>query len=367
MRAVVKVGTILSLLTLMVRTPAAAQPRRVEPARSAALGRSCANWRVVPAPTDREEGIAGIDGVSASDFWAVVDSFEAPHPQKILHWHGGLWTQPPIVGKRGDLKGVVAIAPTDAWAVGTDSEYIGTQSFHWDGTVWTQVPVPSPEGGYDILYGVSASSSSDVWAVGVTGYSRGLIVHWDGKAWSAVPNPVHQSGEEFRGVLALSPTDAWAVGGRDIGETEKPLIEHWDGSSWTELPIPQPEHGGVLFAVDAAGPDHVWAVGLDNGFGTLIYRWDGTSWTMPDRAPFANRGELRSVSVLASDDVWVAGLNDGGGPPIAAHWDGRRWKLAPANVGNQWFDTVKAFTHTSVWAGGGGAYGIIAARFAGCR
>src|SRR5439155_922827 len=128
MRAVVKVGTILSLLTLMVRTPAAAQPRRVEPARSAAPGRSCANWRVVPAPTDREEGIAGIDGVSASD----------------------------------------------------------------------------------------------VWAVGVTGYSRGLIVHWDGRAWSAVPNPVHQSGEEFRGVLALSPTDAWAVGGRDIGETEKP-------------------------------------------------------------------------------------------------------------------------------------------------
>jgi hypothetical protein len=35
-------------------------------------------------------------------------------------------------------------------------------TFHWDGTKWSNVP--NPEQG--VLYGVSASSSTDVWAVG---------------------------------------------------------------------------------------------------------------------------------------------------------------------------------------------------------
>ncbi len=75
------------------------------------------------------------------------------------------------------------------------------------------------------------------------------------------------------------------------------------------------------------------------------------------------------MSVLAPDDVTVAGLVDASGPPIAAHWSGSDWTVRPIPYGdhwNQWFIAVKAFSPTSAWAGGGGAYGILAARFSSC-
>ena len=243
-----------------------------------------------------------------------------------------------------------------------------TQALRWNGSVWQPIPVPTPEGGiYDTLYAVSANGSSDVWAVGAADYTHGLTAHWDGTAWTVVPHPRHRNGEEFRGVLTLSSDDAWAVGGQGVFSNEGPLIEHWDGSSWSDVSIPQPEHGGLLLGVDAAGPNDVWAVGLQYAFGTRIYRWNGIEWTMVTKVPYPSTGQLRGVSVISHNDLWVAGLIDAGGPPIAAHWDGSNWKITPVKVGNQWFESVKAFTHTTIWAGGGGAYGVIAARFAGCR
>jgi hypothetical protein len=68
------------------------------------------------------------------------------------------------------------------------------------------------------LYGVSADSSTDAWAVGcdydsTTSTDSTRIMHWNGTVWSKVksPNP-GTSGACLSGVSALSATDAWAAG-----------------------------------------------------------------------------------------------------------------------------------------------------------
>ncbi|MGH2554614.1 MAG: carboxypeptidase-like regulatory domain-containing protein, partial [Actinomycetota bacterium] len=79
----------------------------------------------------------------------------------IEHWDGRQWSLIDIVPAQ-TLYGVKAIAPNDAWAVGTD----GARQIiiHWDGISWSQVPTPSPGGGR--LLEVAASGPADLWAAG---------------------------------------------------------------------------------------------------------------------------------------------------------------------------------------------------------
>jgi hypothetical protein len=66
-------------------------------------------------------------------------------------------------------------------------------TLHWNGTAWSRVPSPSPGNGdgegTSELFGVSALSSTDAWAVGdyinqTTGIIDTLILHWNGSTWS---------------------------------------------------------------------------------------------------------------------------------------------------------------------------------------
>src|SRR5205085_11424795 len=103
---------------------------------------------------------------------------------------------------------------------------------------------------------------TDVWAVG--GQSgKPLILHWDGMAWSVVDGPsVGKQGGELHAVVALSATDAWAVGQAYGKLGSNSTSEHWDGTAWTVVQVPDLNPGFALTtAVDASGPDNVWATG----------------------------------------------------------------------------------------------------------
>ena len=86
---------------------------------------------------------------------------------------------------------MVAIAPNDVWTVGQGyaSPVNRTLALHWDGAAWSVVATPNIGQGFlaNSLYGVSAVSSDDVWAVGIG--QQAMTVHWDGARWRVVPNP----------------------------------------------------------------------------------------------------------------------------------------------------------------------------------
>src|SRR3989475_1286286 len=97
------------------------------------------------------------------------------------------------------LQGIEAIAPDDVWTVGYANNPDGPQysiqalALHWDGSAWSIVATPKAPMDWNRLYGVAATASNDVWAVGTSQDvasvpGRTLVEHWDGTAWSIVPS-----------------------------------------------------------------------------------------------------------------------------------------------------------------------------------
>src|SRR6266568_4599410 len=176
----------------------------------------------------------------------------APHPVAADQYGGaascdGRWrlVPGPTIGDSMQLHGVASDESGGLWAVGNSA--VGFNPIHTlierrEGSSWTIVPSPSPGAGGNFLFGVSATSADDAWAVGEQALGGLFVIslaeHWDGSAWSVVSGPVVGSQQELDGVAAISPDDAWAVGWyQDPSDSELyPLIEHWDGTAW--LPVP---------------------------------------------------------------------------------------------------------------------------------
>jgi len=70
----------------------------------------------------------------------------------------------------GELIGVSALGPGEAWAVGSQETngVFAPLALHWNGSRWSSVPISGPTD-FNQLRAVSSVSASDAWAVGVTG------------------------------------------------------------------------------------------------------------------------------------------------------------------------------------------------------
>lgn len=262
------------------------------------------SWsQVATASPGVNSSFSAVSALSSTDVWAVGtdDMRNGDGLSLVEHWDGTAWTQFPTPSPgadSNDLNSVTAISATDVWAVGTTSDTfdgkVHTFTLHWDGTSWALVSSPDPgrgRGGSSYLFGVTGNSSDDVWAAGMyvdTSVPKTLVEHWDGTRWTQVPSPSPPPRHTgwLTSVSATSSTDVWAVGHFAVdGNTDHTLIEHWDGNVWKR--VSSPNHEGKNFcyldAVTAEGSSDAWAVGYypnrtatrDNVY---MVHWDGTSW-----------------------------------------------------------------------------------------
>jgi hypothetical protein len=323
------------------------------------------SWKLVDSPSlsANANTLHAVAVVSPNDVWAVGWGL-------TLHWDGANWSlvANPNLGNRPDFRGVAALAANDVWAVGRLQDdvspyYQRTLVEHWDGLAWNRVPSPNGSTTNAELLDVAAVSANDVWAVGdysapAPTYQRTLIEHWDGVAWSIIPSPNANDSSQnvLTGVAAVSSTDVWAVG-YTLQSNYRTLIEHWDGSSWTIVPSPNiGPYGNYLSAVAALAPNDVWAVGATNNDGsTLVLHWDGSTWRVvpsPSVSDWTN--SLNSISIASANDIWAVGTNtntyytgDGDAHTsvvgLIEHWNGTAWSIVPAvNPGrpDPWDGTV---------------------------
>jgi len=180
-------------------------------------------------------------------------------------------------------------------------------------------------------------------------------------------------------VVALSASDAWAVGQGYTKQGTHSTSEHWDGMAWTVVPVPDLNPGyNLTTAVDASAPDDVWAAGSGTeGNAPETQHFDGSAWSVVTAlgigagyTPF-----LRDVAALAKNDVWVVGDAEGDvgndyyfGPlPLVEHWDGASWSMVPTpNVGAfDGLNAVSAASDNAVWAVGSSDDGRITERWDG--
>jgi hypothetical protein len=242
------------------------------------------SWSAVSTPTLSGGGsFSGVAAVASNNVWAVGSTGSQP---LIEHWNGTSWSvvSSPNLSQGGFFNAVTAISTNNVWAAGDFGNLSGYLVEHWNGTSWSVVSSPAlnGDGGLDILAGISADGSNDVWAVGD---SPGVILHYNGTSWTRTNlPPARYGGPALYAVAALSPSNVWAVGMvRPSSAFEwRPLVEHWNGTSWSQIssPDPNPHIGYNLRAIAAISASDIWAAGT-----TGIEDWNGTSWSLVSAVP----------------------------------------------------------------------------------
>jgi hypothetical protein len=257
-----------------------------------------------------------VSASSGTDAWAVGGSLDHTLAE---HWNGSSWRRLPTPnpGRHGNvLLAVVAITPSDAWAVGAYGQLErGEMLLHWNGSTWQRRLLPSGAEKAS-LTDMAATSPSNVWAVGGSRQERPRIVHYNGSQWTIVPDGSSVTAfHVLTGVAATSPSDAWAVG-QNPG-----LAEHWDGHTWRETPLAT----GDLLGVAATGAGDAWAIGEGATSGGAISHWNGAAWSAV-ATPSAD--EFVSVAAASSTDAWAIGSS--ANHSVLDHWNGSTWAQGPS-------------------------------------
>jgi hypothetical protein len=338
---------ILILAALFISSPLRAQSTA-----SGASQPTGSIFQVVPTPNDNfDSNLFAAAASSSSDVWAVG--------QSAIHFNGTNWTAVRAPGIIGDntsfFNGVVDISPTQAWAVGilnaggeggTPSQVIE----QWNGTQWSVFPGPTfAPGDESDLDAVTAISADDIWAVGFLlnpsdGILSYLFEHFNGTAWA--PTTIVNDGSFLTAVSADASNDVWAVGYSGFLDSDaSPLVYHYNGSSWKNVPAPQVGASDQLNAVVALAPSNVWAVGTQQAAAsdptlTLIENYDGAKWTVlpsPNVGP-ANSfqsNRLFGITAVSPVDIWAFGsyfASNGSGNQMTLllHYDGSTWSIEPS-------------------------------------
>ena len=206
---------------------------------------------------------------------------------------------------------------------------------------WSLVPSPNADAERNLLRGVWANSSDDVWAVGESGLtpSHTLAQHWNGVNWEIInsPSPGSESNV-LNAVQGVSSNDVYAIGYTSNNYTPQMLALHWNGSSWNHQSTPTVTGGSSLQTILIFGPDDIYAGGIKAvgapgpTTGTLITHWNGSGWSIEDspNQPGSRTNYITSMKGLSSNDIWAVGhsrSNAGTYQNMVLHKTGSEWNL----------------------------------------
>jgi hypothetical protein len=224
-------------------------------------------WKIVGTPDTgaAQTILQGVTAFSSSDVWAVGWDTDYVPGVVTEHWNGRRWRIVPAPGPPdgGRFYGASATSANDVWAVGAANLPDGATGMlieHWDGGAWSIVPNPQPNRHFSYLVAVDAPSGDDVWAVGWLVNLRNLyrtrVQHWNGTTWRfvrSVNDPTGTGSTQLGGVSAVSSTEVWAVGAS--ASPGRTFIERWDGTAWTQVASPNPGKSSSYLSAVAASPD----------------------------------------------------------------------------------------------------------------
>jgi photosystem II stability/assembly factor-like uncharacterized protein len=332
-----------------------------------------AEWKFMPpdAPAGGEASLAFVDGTSFEDVWAV--GIWQPEGWRCLaeHFDGSSWTQfptPDDPDNGGGLRGVVAISPGHAVAVGTHTPAGTTPqplAMEWNGAEWELVATPEREGGR-VFGAVDHTPTGQTWVAGHQSGSA-FLARRDGENWELIfAPPVGSFRNRFYAMHARSDSEIWVVGTQSDGFGEfEILLQRYDGgSNWTSFNVPSPGTLDEMKGVVAFAADDAWAVGFYYHiplylYQPLILHYDGAGWTAMDLPDYPDgSARLEGMAASAPDDIYAAGTYatiDGTPRPLMLHFDGSSWSevvLPPTGGSGEWFQGMSAAPDGSIWAVG---------------
>ena len=283
-------------------------------------------WSVVHAPNpggpNRSDFFIAVSADSGGSVWAVGSNDDTGRGI-AEEWNGTEWINVPVPASVGGLDEVVVLSSTDVWA-------LGGEPIHWDGSHWHIVP-NDPQ--VEANGGEPTSMTSDgaggldiagVWSDPSNPHLGTYIEHWNGSSWH-VMSELGPSGAIVWDISASSPSNIWAVGQKTNRRTSliSPLAEKWNGTAWHRHNLPAHTTNHVLYSVVALSAPNVWAVGYgENTSGaqrTLIDQWTGSSWAELTSPNVGTSDVLNAITAVPGDpnDLWAVGTADN--HPLALH------------------------------------------------
>lgn len=222
--------------------------------------------------------------------------------------------------------------PTDneIWAVGGQPD--AGVIWRFDGSAWRDANPPA-----GTLFNWVHGAGDVRWFVG----NAGRIVRKTGAGdFEALPAI---TAEPLWGVFAVSPDEAWAVGGEaiDDGTPAEPVILHWINGAWSLMPLPAIDRDfRALFKVWGTGPDDVYAVGAKG----VILHWDGSAWT---QQASGTGQDLISLFGVDGDIAIVGGRGNG----VLARQTDAGWDTQTL-AGNPGFNGIWMAPDGTAWIAG---------------
>ena len=278
----------------------------------------------------------------------------------------GSWSESPVAHldtRFTEVLDVSASWSSNAWAVGEFHDRQGNEqalALRWDGDRWQSVIVPHPGRWGDQLWGVETLAADDAWSVGWLGNNFGtaqIIYHWDGVSWTQTAAPEPGPQDRLYGISASSSSNVWAVGFVYDGHGYQGLTEHYDGASWHVFSSParvEKEH--ELYDVVTVNGATAWAVGdtsTRQGTKPLIERWDADSWQVAETPHVGTDFSfLTAVDASGPNDAWAAGAANNGHETLLEHWNGGEWTLVnlPRKVPEGSIEDISSLSRDRAWA-----------------
>jgi hypothetical protein len=293
---------------------------------------------------------AGETSISGS---GPADVFAASGAQ-ILHYTGSCWSAPLAMAPASGYQSVWVASPNAVFAAGT----VGALD-RFDGAAWAH-----DTDGTDDWAGMWARSPSDAFAVG-GGPGGTQIDHWDGSAWTRQTNPT----ASMLGAVTGTSSAEYAIGQNAITST---------GGAWTtvgqvfpsvaEAAIWLADDGTIFVAGDqlyairggtnqtlfqgATSWNALWGTSSSDvfaaGAGGQIRHFDGTTWSDPMDVP--TTVELKGLWGTSDDDVFAVGATG-----TILHYHAQLWSAVPPPAGvNASFKSVAGAGSTIFIVGDGG-------------
>jgi hypothetical protein len=205
------------------------------------------HWHASPLPHGLHNSLVALSAPAGTDIWAV--SGEGGY---ILHYNGTRWS---VARKRftgiGELTGVTAFSPSDAWVFGGPGAGPGDGTWHYDGRSWSQSAGASQLG----ITTASAVSPTDMWAIGSRNSPQDSLARYTG-TWRLVSARA-LAGLQFTSILALSSQDVWAAGFSQTKLFTSYLL-HKTSSGWARVKVPYSVDVGDLTSDGRGG---LWVTG----------------------------------------------------------------------------------------------------------
>ncbi len=194
------------------------------------------SWSLVSSPNASSgNGVLNSVAVLASDnVWAAGSYTDTNGIYGlILHWNGVAWTKTELNSFHLSLQGVSFISQSDGWAVGYYPDSYGTPiAYHYYNGSWARDLTAGTVAGF--FYAVHYFGLNSAIAVGkqtvFASPDRAHGERWNGTSWSDdnLVSPNHN--DRLYGVSAVSGTDIWAVGFTKVDDSHpaQTLIEHYN-------------------------------------------------------------------------------------------------------------------------------------------